>query len=192
VTTPPPDRVTSTARNVREHPPALAPARDGRITVGRVGAPWGLAGHVNVTTLSSNPERFRVGAELLVAGVNRRVEALSERRGHPVVRFSDVRDRDGAEALRGAPIEIEGEELPPPPEGWHYVHDMIGLTVTTVGGVDVGELVEVLGTGANDVYVVRDGAGREVLVPATAEVIREVDLARSRLLIDPLPGLLDV
>ena len=191
MTATPPDRGTGAARGAPETPPAPAPAREERVTVGRVGAPWGLAGHVNVTALSSNPARFRVGAELLIAGVSRRVEERRERRGHPVVRFAGVRDRDGAEALRGAPIEIEGEELPPPPAGWHYVHDMLGLAVTTVGGSEIGELVEVLATGANDVYVVRDGAGREVLVPATAEVVREVDLARRRLLIDPLPGLLD-
>ena len=170
-----------------EHPDP-GPAR---VTVGRVGAPWGLAGHVNITPHSSNPARFRVGAELLVAGVRRRVEALSTRRGHPVLRFAGIGNREGAEALRGAPIEIEGDELPPPPEGWHYVHDLLGLSVVTVGGAEVGELVDVLRTGANDVYVVRAGDGREVLVPATAHVVREVDLAGRRLTIDPLPGLLD-
>lgn len=183
--TPPPESGASPERA------DATPARGERVTVGRVGAPRGLAGDVDITPLSSNPARFRVGAEILVAGVRRRVEAVGTRRGHPVLRFSGVRDRDGAEALRGASLEIEADELPVPPAGWHYVHDLIGLSVETVAGSPVGELVDVLRTGANDVYVVRDDGGREVLVPATAEVIREVDLAGRRARIDPLPGLLD-
>ncbi len=189
--TPSPERGTNSEHREPETATIPGQTRAERVTVGRVGAPWGLAGHVNIITLSSNPERFRVGAELLVAGVTRRMEALITRRGHPVVRFSGVDGREGAEALRGAAIEIEGDELPPPPEGRHYVHDMIGLSVMTVAGVHVGELVDVLGTGANDVYVVRDEEGREALIPATAEIVRDVDLAGRRLLIEPLPGLLD-
>lgn len=159
--------------------------------MGHVNSPWGLAGHVNITPHSSNPTRFAVGAELLVAGVRRRVEALTTPRGHPVVRFSGVVGRESAEALRGATIEIEGDELPPPPEGTHYVHDMLGLAVVTVTGDHVGELIDVLGTGANDVYLVRREGARDALIPATPEVIREVDLDGRRLVIHLLPGLLD-
>ncbi len=166
-------------------------AASGRVTVGRVNSPWGLAGHVRVTPHTSNPERFAVGAELLVDGVPRRVEAMIAPRGYPVVRFSGIAGREGAETLRGAAIEIEADELPEPPEGAHYVHDVLGLAVVTTAGERVGELVDVLVTGANDVYVVRREGERDALIPATAEVVREVDLAGRRLVIEPLAGLLD-
>ncbi len=159
--------------------------------VGQVNAPWGLAGHVKVTPHTSNPERFAVGAELLVGGVPRRVEAMITPRGYPVVRFSGVAGRERAETLRGAAIEIEAEELPTPPPGAHYIHDILGLAVVTTAGERIGELVDVLATGANDVYVVRREGERDALIPATAEVVREVDLDGRRLVIEPLDGLLD-
>lgn len=164
---------------------------DGRVTVGHVSSPWGLAGHVKVLPHTSNPERFAVGAELLVDGVPRRVEAMITPRGYPVVRFSGIPGREGAETLRGAAIEIEAEALPPPPEGSHYVHDILGLAVVTTAGERIGELVDVLATGANDVYVVQREGEPDVLIPATAEVVREVDLDGRRLVIEPLAGLLD-
>ncbi len=180
----------STDEPSTERTPRDAESED-RVRVGVVNAPWGLGGHVKVTPHTSNPDRFAVGAELLVDGVRRRVEALTSPRGYPVVRFSGVVSREGAEALRGATLEIEAAELPPPPEGGHYVHDMLGLAVVTAAGEMVGELVEVLTTGANDVYLVRRPGARDALIPATAEVIREVDVAGRRLVIEPLPGLLD-
>jgi 16S rRNA processing protein RimM len=170
------------------HPDAVAGER---VTVGHVNSPWGLAGHVKVTPHTSNPERFAVGTELLVDGVLRRVEAMITPRGYPVVRFSGIPGRERAETLRGAAIEIETEELPAPPEGAHYVHDVLGLAVVTTAGESIGELVDVLATGANDVYVVRREGQRDALIPATAEVVREVDIEGRRLVIEPLAGLLD-
>lgn len=159
--------------------------------MGRINAPWGLAGHVKVTPYTSNPERFAVGAELLVDGVPRRVDAMITPRGYPVVRFVGIAGREGAETLRGATIEIEAEELPAPPEGAHYIHDVLGLAVVTTAGESIGELVDVLATGANDVYVVRREGQRDALIPATADVVREVDLVGRRLVIEPLAGPLE-
>ena len=63
--------------------------------------------------------------------------------------------------------------------------------MVTTAGERIGELVDVLATGANDVYVVRREGERDALIPATAEVVREVDLDGRRLVIEPLDGLLD-
>ena len=165
--------------------------RDGRVAVGRINGTWGLRGHVKVTPLTSNPERLQPGAVVLVAGVPRRILDVVRPKGFPCVQFEGYGERDAAEALRGTLIEVDAQDLPPLPEHEYYVDDLVGLTVMTVEGAEVGELVEVLTTGANDVYVVRRPGERDVLVPAVEDVVREVDVEGGGMVIEALPGLLD-
>ena len=166
-------------------------ATEHRIAVGRINAPWGLRGHVKVTPLTSNPERLQPEATLLVRGEPRRILEVVYPSGYPCIRFEGCAGRDDAERLRGALIEIEEDELPDLGADAYYVHDLVGLEVVTTAGERLGELVEVLHTGANDVYIVRRPGLRDVLVPAISDVVVEVDLAARRMRIDPLPGLIE-
>jgi len=163
----------------------------GRVAVGRINGPWGLRGHVKVTPYTDNPERFREGALLLVAGRPRHVLEVLTPKGYPCVRFEGYANATAAAELRGALIEIEESELPALPADEYYIHDLIGLEVVTRDGAPVGTLAEVLHTGANDVYLIRREGARDALIPAIRDVVREVDLTRRRMVIEPLPGLLD-
>ncbi len=162
-----------------------------RVAVGRINGVWGVRGHVKVTPLTSNPERLVKGAVLYVRGEPRRVLDVVYPQGYPCMRFEGFADRTAAEALRGALIEIDAEELPPLPEGEYYLHDLEGLEVVTAAGEHIGRLKEVLTTGANDVYVIARQGKAEALIPAIADVVLSVDLEARRMTIDPMPGLLD-
>lgn len=163
----------------------------GRIAVGRINAVWGLKGQVKVTPYTSNPHRLEVGATVLVRGEPVVITDHVEPYGYPILRFDRYPDRTRAQVLPGEIIEIDEEDLPPAPEGEHYIHDLVGLEVVTVEGEVLGRLAEVLQTGANDVYIVRRRGERDILLPAIAEVIVEVDLDAGQLRVDPLPGLID-
>lgn len=163
----------------------------GRVAVGRVNATWGLRGHVKVTPLTSNPDRIRTGAVLLVRGQPRAVLDVRRPRGFPCVLFEGYGDPGSASALRGELIEIEAADLPALPDGEFYVHDLVGLAVVADGGEPVGELAEVIRTGANDVYLVRREGARDALIPAVRDVVLGVDLEAGTMRIDPVPGLLD-
>ena len=162
-----------------------------RVAVGRINSPWGLKGHVKVTPLTSNPERLAVDAELLIRGRRCRVLEHVEPYGYPILRFEGYPDRTAAESLRGEVIEIDEADLAALPPGEYYVDDLVGMDVVSVDGAPLGRLVEVLTTGANDVYVVRREGARDALIPAIHDVIRDVDVSAKRMTIDPLPGLLD-
>lgn len=162
-----------------------------KVAVGEINGVWGVRGHVKVTPLTSNPDRFAAGVTLLLRGIPRKVLDVQFPRGYPVVLFRGFEDRNAAEELVGELIEIPESELPPLPEGEYYTHDLVGLAVETRDGTPIGTLVEVLRTGSNDVYLVRREGERDVLVPAIADVIVEVDLEGQRMVIDPLPGLLE-
>ena len=170
---------------------ADAASAEGRIAVGRINSTWGLRGHVKVTALSSNPQRFEPGAVLFVRGEPRRILEVVYPRGYPCIVFEGYEHANAADVLRGTLIEIAEEELPALPEGEFYVHDLVGLTVVDADGDALGKLVEVLRTGANDVYLVRREGARDLLIPAIPEVILDIDPAAGRMRIELLPGLLE-
>ena len=163
-----------------------------RVAVGRINGAWGLRGHVKVTPLTTNPERFQPGSVLLIDGEPRQVIDVATPKGYPCVRFEGCTNRGAADSLNGTLIEIDESDLPKLAEGEYYIHQLVGLIVVTRDGDEVGRLDEVLRTGANDVYLVRRKGRRDVLIPAIEDVVRSVDLTAGRMTIEPLEGLLDV
>ncbi len=162
-----------------------------RVAVGRANAPWGVRGHVKITPLSNNPTRLEPGAVLYVEGVARRIVDVRHPSGYPVVQFEGVTDREGAEALRDALLEIDEDDLPPLPEGEFYIHDLIGLRVITTAGDELGVLDDVLQTGSNDVYLVKRRGQPDLLVPVVDGIVGDIDLEAGTVTVEPVPGLLD-
>lgn len=99
---------------------------------------------------------------------------------HPVLMFAGVDTREAAEPLIGRYLEIEPAPLP---EGSYYWHQLEGLQVVDTTGSEVGTLVEIFRAGEAEVYRIEGPAG-EQLVPAIRDVVREIDLAAGRIVID--------
>lgn len=163
-----------------------------RVIAGRVIKPYGILGWVKVEVLSANPERFHPGNAFLVEG-RKEALVLEAARGGPgalLVKFRGVDDRSQAGELTGEYLMITPEQMGEPPPGSYWEHDLLRLRVYDIGGRLLGEVMEVLETGANDVLVVRDEAGEEHLIPLIEEVVVEIDLPGERMVIRPIPGLL--
>jgi 16S rRNA processing protein RimM len=107
------------------------------------------------------------------------------------LRLRGVADRDAAEALRGLLVLAERELLPPLAEGEHYWFELIGCRVETTAGEPIGSVREIWETGAHDVLVVEAEDGTRRLVPAAQELLKEVDIEGRRVVVEPIPGLLD-
>jgi 16S rRNA processing protein RimM len=152
------------------------------VQVGRVVGVFGIKGAVKVRTLTDFPDRFAPGSELQVGGVARRVEWSREQATGLVMKLAGVDDRTAAETLRGRFLEVPDETLRSLPAGRWYHHDLVGLSVATESGTDLGTLVEVVPRPANDLWVARRG-GREHLVPVTRDAVLDVDLAQRRVVV---------
>ena len=92
--------------------------------------------------------------------------------------------------LRNQYVYVRSDLIPPLPEGEYYQHQLLGLRVVSEDGQPLGELSQILSTGANDVYIVLPESGKEILVPAIDSVILSVDLPKGEMRIHVLPGLL--
>ncbi len=96
-----------------------------------------------------------------------------------------------AETLRNFDLTIPLNQLAKLPPDSYYQHDILGLHVRTMDGRELGTIVEIMVTGSNDVYIIKAPDGKQILVPAIKDVIRQVDLIRRMMYIDPIAGLLD-
>jgi 16S rRNA processing protein RimM len=153
---------------------------------------FGPRGDVRVQPFSDQPGRFQkikrvfIGPELLPARIlGRAVHGLGI-----TLRLDSVTTREHAKLLFGALLyvpEVEAVKLPP---GEYFVHQLIGSSVVTDTGEDLGKISEILRTGSNDVYVVRGDRG-EVLIPSIPDVVQTVDVMARRVTVTPMPGLLD-
>lgn len=119
------------------------------------------------------------------------VEAAREFKGGLIVRFEGIRDRDGAEVLRGRTLLIRREETRPLESGEYFLHDLVGLEVWSTEGARLGRVAAVYEHGAGHFLGVDDGQ-REHLVPFAGRIVRSVDLETGRIIIQVIPGLLEL
>jgi 16S rRNA processing protein RimM len=147
---------------------------------------------VRVTPHTDQPERFTWLEVVYLGEAEPRPVVVESARLHGdviLLKLVDYDNRDAAESLRGQWLQVPEEEALPLAEGEYYLYQLEGLTVYSDSGQHLGELVAVLETGANNVFVVR-GVSGEILLPDVTEVIREIDFAAGRMVVHLLPGLL--
>ena len=120
----------------------------------------------------------------------RRVRAARPHKQFILLTLDGVDSADAAEALIGCTVAVPRTALPPAGPDAVYHADLLGCAVVTTAGVALGTVREVMTMPSNDVLVVR-GAGREHLIPMIADVIASLDVAGRRVVVTPLPGLLE-
>lgn len=163
------------------------------LAVGRITRPHGVHGEVRVELLTDVPERFNWLDYIYVGELNPRrvaVEGVRFHQGVVLLRLAGYPDRDAADTLRGALLQVPESEAIPLEEGEYFLHQLEGLAVYTEKGAYVGRLGEVLETGANNVFVV-DGPGGQHLLPDIPDVIKDIDIENGRVVIQLIPGLVD-
>lgn len=162
------------------------------LLIGRVLKPWGFHGELKIQILTDFPDRF---ASLREVFVGDDAKSFSVERTHRhgkfiLLKLGGIESERDAEGLRDQFIRVPVTDAVPLQPNQVYLYQLIGMQVVTTEGKPIGEIVDILDTNANDVYVVRDGV-REFLLPGTIEVVREIDLARKLVTVQLIDGLLD-
>jgi 16S rRNA processing protein RimM len=142
----------------------------------------GVRGELRVIPSTDNPTRFTIGRRLEVEGLGERaISSVRGTKGELILGLDGIVDRDAAEKLRGRELRVPIEEARRETPG-HLWPDLIGLSAVDESGETIGTLTEVLRPGgANDVFVIRNAEGREVLLPAIDSVILDIDVAAGRM-----------
>jgi 16S rRNA processing protein RimM len=166
---------------------ADAPSRnDGKVLVARFGAPHGVRGDVKLWSFTQDPLAIADYGPLETAdGRTFELDNLRPAKDFLVARVAGVNDRTAAEALRNLELYVARERLPAIEEDatW-YVSDLIGLQAHAADGEIVGTVTAVHNFGAGDVLEIApaDG-GQTFMLPFTAEMVPEVDIAKKRIVV---------
>lgn len=158
-----------------------------QIVIGRISGLYGVKGWVRLFSYTDPKENIvKYGVwHVRQQGASRQM-VVAEGRLHGkgvIARLEGVEDRDQAAAFVGAEISVDRSALAPCEAGEYYWADLIGLRVVTVAGQELGRVVRLMETGANDVLVI--GGAKEHLVPfALDRVVKKVDLANGTIEVD--------
>jgi 16S rRNA processing protein RimM len=147
------------------------------IAVGKIRRPHGVQGEMSMELLTDFPERIQSGLEVFVGTKKTLYEVASVRNiaAGILIRFTSIDNPETAGLLRNQVVYIASSNQRDLPKGRYYHHEIIGMSVFDDNGTLLGKVDEILVTGANDVYVVRDGDGKEILLPAIKSVILLID-----------------
>ncbi|CCO08477.1 ribosome maturation factor RimM [Desulforamulus hydrothermalis] len=164
------------------------------ITVGEIVNTQGHRGEVRVLPATDFPERFAVNKKLILFLNNQRscltIEKVWQHKQFIILKFAEITDMTAAEKLKGGLLQVTPEELMPLPEDRYYIFQIIGLKVIDKEVGELGQVVQVLQTGANDVYVVKPPQGKEILIPAIKSVVKKIDVSGGRMEVELPEGLI--
>jgi 16S rRNA processing protein RimM len=163
------------------------------LAVGKLRRPHGVQGEILMTVWTDFPERLKPGA-LVYVGSSYQAVSVRDVRWHRddlLISFNEYPDREGVGVLRNQVVAVRTKDLPVLPDGELYLHQVLGMKVFEDSSNQLlGTIREIIETGANDVYVVRNDKGMELLLPAIDPVVLEIDIAANEMRVYLLPGLL--
>lgn len=168
-------------------PPVERPASPERLSIGRIVGAHGVRGTVKLKIWTHFPERIP-HLEYVYLGEDPTPRRLLRARVQGDLAFlqlEGITTRNEAEAMRGVVVRIDRSQAAPLGEDEYYQFEILGLQVVDEAGNVLGRVIEILETGANDVYVVQRPDGSELLLPAIRSVILAVDLEQQRLVVRP-------
>ncbi len=161
------------------------------LEIGQIVNTHGLRGDLKVMPWCDDPEIFDELAYVIIDGEEYDIEKSRMQKNMVLLKLAGIDDINDAEKYRNKVMTVPREELGELPEGTYYICDLLGCNVTTDEGRDLGEICDIIKTGSNDVYVVKDSSGNQVLIPVIDEVVLSVDVDEKKIVIKPLKGLID-
>ena len=161
--------------------------------IGQIVNTSGLKGFIKIKPFTDDIRRFdrleKVYIEKQKVKEKYEIEEVKYHKEMVLIKFKGIDNPEQANLLRNCYLLVNREEEEPLEEGRYYIVDMIGLEVYTEEGDLLGNLEDIYNTGSNDIYVVRDELGKQILLPAIKEVIKNVDIDDRKIIVHLLPGL---
>lgn len=165
--------------------------------VGKIVNTHGIRGEVRVISRTDFPEeRYKIGNTLFLSmpGTKEPEElVVKSHRTHKnfnLLTFEGFDNVNQVERMRGGILKVPETQRGSLEEGEFYFQDIIGCTMFTTEGEELGKVIEILTPGANDVWVVKGSNGKELLIPYIEDIVKKVDVKEKVIEIEPMEGLL--
>lgn len=163
------------------------------LEIGQIVNTFGIKGMVKVKPFTDDINRFDRLETIYIKNkkVNKeyRIQEVKYHKQMVMLKLEGIENPEEAENLRGSYLLIDRDKEEPLEEGTYYIVDLLGLEVFSDEGELLGKVDDIFNTGSNDIYVVKDELGKQILLPGTSEVIKDVDLEQGKITVHLIPGL---
>lgn len=168
---------------------------DNMLRVGVITTTHGIRGEVKVYPTTDDVNRFKKLKDIILdtgkEHITLEIESVKFFKQFVILKFQGIDNINDIEQYKGKDLLVTRENAIELREGEYFIFDLIGSCVITDEGEELGELTEVLQTGANDVYVVTTNEKKEVLIPYTKECVLDVDIVKKQIQVHLIPGLIE-
>ncbi|MBO6232665.1 MAG: ribosome maturation factor RimM [Clostridia bacterium] len=163
------------------------------LEVGQIVNTFGIKGQVKVVPFTDDVERFEELKKVYI--VNKKlhkeveIENVKYHKNMVLLKFKGLEKIEDVEIYKNCYLEIDRKDGKPLEEGVYYIVDLIGLDVYSDEGTHLGKVDDIYNTGSNDIYVVKDELGKQILLPGIDDVIKDVDLDNKKITVHLIEGL---
>lgn len=162
--------------------------------VGQIVNTNGLKGLLKINPFTDDITRFERLKTILVEHKKEllefEIESVRYQKKQVLLKLKGIDTIEEAEKYREDYLKIKRNKEEKLPEDTYYIVDLIGLDIYTEGGELLGKLDYIFSTGSNDVYVVKNSEGKQILLPAISDVIKNIDLEQKKIVVNLIEGLL--
>ena len=162
--------------------------------VGQIVNTFGIKGFVKVKPFTDDMERFEELKSVLVEKnkelIEMQIEKVQYKQTVVLLKLKGIEDMDMAEKFKGCYLKIKREDARKLPEDTYFIADLIGLNVYTEEGQLLGKVDDIYNNKSNDIYVIKDELGKQILLPGIKDVIKHIDIDNEKIIVHLLKGLI--
>lgn len=164
------------------------------LEIGQIVNTFGIKGMVKIKPFTDNIKRFDKLKSICIENKKIKkeyqIEEIKYHKNMVLMKLEGINTPEEADALRQSYLLVDRQKEEPLEEGVYYIVDLLGLEVYTDEGQLLGLVDDIFNTGSNDVYVIKDELGKQILLPGIPEVLKEVNLEEGKITIHLIKGLI--
>lgn len=163
------------------------------LEIGQIVNTFGIKGMVKIKPFTDDIRRFDKLETIYIENKKGRkeykIEEVKYHKNMVLMKLEGIHTPEEADLLRQSYLLVDRDKEEPLEEGVYYIVDLLGLEVYTDEGQLLGKVDDIFNTGSNDVYVVKDELGKQILLPGIPEVLKQVKLEEGKIIVHLIPGL---
>ncbi len=165
------------------------------LEIGQIVNTFGIKGQVKIVPFTDDITRFDELKEIYIEKKNElklfQIEQVNYKKNMVILKLKGIETVEEAEKLRNCYLKIDRKDAKKLPKDTYFIVDLLGLDVYTDEGKLLGKVDDIYNAGSSDIYVIKDELGKQILLPAIKDVLKEVDLENQKIIVHLIKGLVD-
>ena len=165
------------------------------LEIGQIVNTFGIKGQVKIVPFTDDITRYYELKEIYVEKKNElklfQIEQVNYKKNMVILKLKGIETVEEAEKLRNCYLKIDRKDAKKLPKDTYFIVDLLGLDVYTDEGKLLGKVDDIYNAGSSDIYVIKDELGKQILLPAIKDVLKEVDLENQKIIVHLIKGLVD-